>query len=318
MNISVVIPCYNASKFIGRSVMSVLSQIGIPTPQVILVNDASTDDTGDVIRNLAAENPSVEAYDNLVNIGPGGTRNYALSKAKGDWVAILDADDAYEPTRLKRLVEMAEKHYLDVIADLPIMYDLAAGELSPKQLPTSTGEVSLLNFTDFLEHDERTGLDLGLLQPIFRRRLLTEGLLVYPRDIRHAEDCALYISLARSGCKFGLLREAYYLFSTRIGSVSGLFSPGSVTKVDYLSIAKQAKEMREEFSAAGDLDSELDALLIRREANALHANRKYGWSVLRMREFKRLFSWLKQDPMNCIVLLRIILVKVAGHRGPPE
>ena len=318
MNISVVIPCYNASKFIGRSVRSVLSQIGIPTPQVILVNDASTDDTGEVIRRLANDNPSVEAYDNLKNVGPGGTRNYAFSKVKGDWLAILDADDAYEPARLKRLVGMAEKQDLDVIADLPLMYDLMAGELSSEQLPTSPDEVSLLHFSHFLGHDKKTGLDLGLLQPVFRRRLLNEGMLVYPHDVRHGEDCALYVSLVRSGCKFGLLREAYYIFSTRIGSVSGAFSPGSVTNVDYLSIARQAKEMRDEFSASGDLDSAVDKLLTTREGNALHANRKYGWSVLRMMEFGRLFNWLRQDPMNSLVLLKIVLAKLAGHRGTPD
>lgn len=317
-NVSVIIPCFNASKFICRAVESVLAQNEIPLPQIIIVNDASTDDTGEVIRGLAESHPNVEAYDNSKNLGPAGSRNYALSKVTGDWVAVLDADDAYEPGRLKRLMEAAEENSLDVIADLPLMYDLAADSFSPDQLSTSENEIELLSVSHFLGHDSESGLDLGLLKPVFSRRLLTEGLLRYPESIRHAEDCALYVSLVRSGLKFGLLREAYYIFSTRIGAISGAFSPGSVTQVDYLSIAQQARNMKTEFSAAGELDRELEGLLDAREARALLANRRYGWSVLRMREFGRLYNWLRQNPGNLISLLRVLVAKLLGHRGLPD
>ncbi len=318
MKISVVIPCFNASKFIGRAVGSVLAQVGIPVPQIILVNDSSTDNTRAVIRGLASEHANVEAYDTHQNLGPSGARNLALSKVTGDWVAILDADDAYEPNRLKRLIEVAESEKLDIIADLPLMYDLRAESLAPNQLPENKGSVSLLHFSDFLGHDDETGFDLGLVQPVFNSSLISGGQLVYPETLRHAEDCELYISLTRSGLRFGLLREAYYLFSTRIGAISRTFSPGSVTRVDYLSIAHQAKVMRADFFASGDLDSELEKLLVDREQRALLANRRYGWSVLRMGEFGRLFSWLRQNPRNLVALMKIILAKLAGHRGLPE
>jgi succinoglycan biosynthesis protein ExoO len=318
MKVSVVIPCYNASKFVGRAVASVLAQVGIPTPQIILVNDSSTDNTRAVIRELADEHASVEVYDTHENLGPSGARNLALSKVNADWVAVLDADDAYEPNRLKRLIEVAESEKLDIIADLPLMYDLMAKSLAPDQLPESKGNVSLLNFSDFLGHDDETGLDLGLLQPVFNTRLLSSGQLVYPETLRHAEDCEMYISLTKSGLRFGLLREAYYLFSTRIGAISRTFSPGSVTRVDYLSIAQQAKVMRANFMASGELDPELEKLLIERESRALLANRRYGWSVLRMREYRRLIRWLFQSPTNFFVLMKTIKVKIKGHRGLPD
>ena len=318
MKVSVVIPCYNASKFIGRADGSVLAQIGIPTPQIILVNDCSTDNTRAVITRLANEHESVEAYDTHQNLGPSGARNLALSKVNGDWVAILDADDAYEPNRLKRLIEVAESEKLDIIADLPLMYDLRAESLAPNQLQVNKGNVSLLHFSDFLGHDDETGLDLGLLQPVFKAGLISDGRLLYPETLRHAEDCELYISLTRSGLRFGLLREAYYLFSTRIGAISRRFSPGSVTRVDYLSIAQRAKVMRADFLASGDLDSELEKLLIEREQRALLANRRYGWSVMRMGEFSRLLSWLRQNPTNFVALVKIIMAKLAGHRGLPS
>lgn len=316
--VSVIIPCYNAARFVGRAVASALAQEGIAPPQVILVNDASTDDTAKVIRDLAAAHPTVEAHDNPENLGPAGTRNHALAKASGDWIAVLDADDAYGPGRLARLVARAEAEDLAVIADLPVMYDLGADAPAPEQLPTAPGEVSLLGFTDFLGHDAASGLDLGLLKPLYRRSLLDSGVLAYPEGVRHGEDCALYVALTRAGHRFGLLREAHYLFSTRVGALSGAFSPGSVTDVDYLSIARQARSMREDFAAEGILDPALETLLNTREEKALLANRRYGWTVLRKREFGRLGRWLRQSPENPKALARVIGAKLRGQRGLPE
>lgn len=104
MDISVVIPAYNAEKFIRRSLDSVISQIYSPV-QIIVVNDGSSDRTASII----------EEYENVVlinqeNSGVSNARNSGIEKAKGHWIAFLDADDQWESEHLQNAVEQLRKN----------------------------------------------------------------------------------------------------------------------------------------------------------------------------------------------------------------
>lgn len=316
-SVSVIIPAYNAARFLERAVDSALAQTGIATPQVVIVDDGSTDDTARVIADLAARHPTLEGHANPENMGPADTRNHAISKATGDWIAILDADDAFAPGRCARLLEVAQAQGFEAIADLLVLYDLAADSSAPQQMPAS-GAVERLGFKDFLQTDVETKLDFGLLKPMFRRSLAESGQWRYPSGVRHGEDAALYIALTRAGVAFGLLREGQYLFSTRIGAISGKYSPGSVTDVNYLAVAAQLRALREQLAREGVLDVDLETLLEDRIVAALRQNRIYGWTTLRKRDWARLRRWLAQDPANRQALWRVLRAKAMGHRGLPN
>ncbi|MEI4488209.1 glycosyltransferase family 2 protein [Frigidibacter sp. MR17.14] len=318
--ISVILPAWNAAGFLERAVASVRAQQGVAPGEVeiVIVDDGSTDATAAVIARLAAADPGIVAVLGGANQGPAGARNTALSRARGSWIAVLDADDAYAPGRLARLVAQAEASGLDAIADLPLLYDLAAGCPAPDSLQhPAAGGLRRLGFRDFLGRDAATGLDLGLLKPVFHARLKAQGLLEYPAGLRHGEDCAMYVAMTRAGAAFGLLEEAHYVFSTRIGAVSGARSPGSVTDVDYRAVAAEAERLRAALAAQGEMDAELSALLDARVAGALQANRRYGWTVLRRREWGRLRLWLGKDRRNWSELARVLGAKLAGQRGLP-
>lgn len=318
--ISVIIPAYNAARYLERSVDSVLAQTGLRAPvEIVIVNDCSTDHTAAVMQDLAARHPCVVAVEQLHNQGPAAARNRAIAQARGEWIAVLDADDAYAETRLARLLQAATEHQLDVVADLPVLFDLAADCPAPDamQLPQS-GTVSVLQLSDFLRNDAQTDLDLGLLKPMYHRRLVQAGLLRYPENLRHGEDCALYVSLTRAQKRFGLLREAHYLFSTRVGAVSGARSPGSVTNVDYLSVAYETVRLRQELERDAPLDADLRAVFEERFAKMLRMNRIHGWTCLRRGEWHLLRIWLRQHPRNVLELGKVILRKCAGQRGVPR
>ena len=318
-SVSVILPVYNAEAYLRRAVLSVEQQDWAGDLQIVIVDDCSTDGTGVVVAELAAADPRIVVLSCAENQGPAAARNLGIDHATGDWLAVLDADDAYAPARLSRLVATAQEEQLDAIADLLVLYDLAADCRAPEsdQYPAS-GEVQQLKLEDFLKNDPETGLDLGLLKPVFHRSLEETGLLHYPSHLRHGEDCALYIALVQAGKRFGLLREAHYLFSTRIGVVSQKLSPGSVTDVDYRSVAAEADRLRSVLRDRGDLDQNIDALLAARVATALKQNRRYGWSMLRRKEWRRLARWFRKNPKNIGTLLSVIGSKAAGHRGLPD
>ena len=150
--VSVIIAAWNAACFLPRAVASVLAQRGAGALEIVIVDDCSTDTTATVAAELAARHPEITLLRTAENSGPARSRNLGIAAARGDWVAVLDADDAYAPDRLARLTAVADAETLDVVADLPVLFDLAANAAAPDQLSAS-GEVTRLDLERLLQAD---------------------------------------------------------------------------------------------------------------------------------------------------------------------
>lgn len=104
--VSVIIPAYNCRAFIAETIKSVVSQT-YDQWEVIIVDDGSTDDLSKFIDGVI-ENDSRIRYIRQDNKGVSAARNHGFSKAKGDYVAFLDADDVWLPDNLKMKVQVLE------------------------------------------------------------------------------------------------------------------------------------------------------------------------------------------------------------------
>lgn len=110
--LSVIIPVYNAEKTLKKCMDSVLRQKDEDI-EIVLVNDGSTDSSDKIIQEYKEKNPKVISYYKKKNTGVADTRNYAIQKAKGEYILFLDADD-YLDIHLYGLV----KQYMDKNIDL--------------------------------------------------------------------------------------------------------------------------------------------------------------------------------------------------------
>ena len=110
VKISVVIPCYNAEKFIGKAIESVLSQTYSPH-EIIVVDDGSTDGSVDVIKKY--ENKIILLQQE--NKGRVESRKRGFYRATGEWVALLDADDYWHPKKLEIQVQMMQGLPEDIV-----------------------------------------------------------------------------------------------------------------------------------------------------------------------------------------------------------
>lgn len=98
--VSIIMPTYNAGQYIGKAIQSVLAQT-YPNWELLIVDDASSDDTESVVRGFA---DSRIRYHKSKRIGhPAGVRNKALRMAQGELIAFLDSDDLYYPETLEKL-----------------------------------------------------------------------------------------------------------------------------------------------------------------------------------------------------------------------
>ncbi|CAL6007915.1 Glycosyl_transferase family 2 protein [Hexamita inflata] len=92
-SITVIIPAYNAEKYIQTSVQSVINQ-SLQNKEIIVVNDGSTDSTKSALRKLQITYPNLIFYNLEQNMGPLFARQYGVQKSRGEYVLQLDADDS--------------------------------------------------------------------------------------------------------------------------------------------------------------------------------------------------------------------------------
>lgn len=107
--ISIIIPVYNAEKYIDKTIQSVLEQT-YTNYEIILVNDCSQDQSLQKIEKYAEENPRVKVYTLEENSGAAVARNFGLDMAQGRYIAFLDSDDTWVENKLEKQLDfMKEK-----------------------------------------------------------------------------------------------------------------------------------------------------------------------------------------------------------------
>ena len=110
MVISVIMPAYNAASTIKGIINSVVTQTHTDW-ELIVVDDASTDNTADIIEGCAKQDARIKLLRLSKNQGTAAARNTAIAQAKGEYLAFLDSDDKWKPSKLEKQVKfMAEKN----------------------------------------------------------------------------------------------------------------------------------------------------------------------------------------------------------------
>jgi hypothetical protein len=107
--IDVFVPCYNYGRFLGQCVNSVLGQAGVDV-RVLIIDDASADDTAEVAAALAKQDPRVTVFRHGVNKGHINTYNEGIEWASADYMLLLSADDYLLPGALSRATDLMDAH----------------------------------------------------------------------------------------------------------------------------------------------------------------------------------------------------------------
>lgn len=117
--VSVIIPAYNASRYIGETIRSVQAQT-YTNWELIVIDDGSTDNTPAIVKEFLTDNRI--SYYHQKNSGVSAARNYGLEKAKGDYIAFIDADDLMHPENLNEKASLLDaRNEIDyVFSDLTL------------------------------------------------------------------------------------------------------------------------------------------------------------------------------------------------------
>lgn len=111
--VSVIVPVYNAEKYLETCIRSLLAQT-LKELEIILVDDGSTDKSGEICDYFAQNAPNVFVF-HLENGGPSRARNYGISKARGQYIGFVDADDYIVPEMFAELLASALQDHAEMV-----------------------------------------------------------------------------------------------------------------------------------------------------------------------------------------------------------
>jgi succinoglycan biosynthesis protein ExoO len=229
MQVSVIIAAFNARNFISRAIRSVQEQT-IRDLEIVVVDDASIDDTYDLVRALAETDKRITIFRLTSNTGPSNARNVGFVAAKGEWIAVLDADDAFAPDRLERLIAAGHNTGADVVVDNLQLFDEGAGRVVEH---TSFVEENIRELTPelfFKKDGPPNPWPIGWVKPIIQKTAFDRRRLKYNPDYRYGEDFLFFTETLLNGCHAIVVGEAGYLYTLRHGFVSGL--PSTMSRTD--------------------------------------------------------------------------------------
>ncbi len=190
--ISVVMPAYNAEKFVRRAIDSILSQT-FGDFEFIIINDGSTDKTAEIIKSYSDKR--IIFINNKINSKMIAALNSGLDLAQGEYIARMDADDESLPTRFAEQITFLQNN--------PQIDVLGTAVLAIKKNKTKLGLMPLTHAEclDFLIAD----LCCGHPTVMCRRGLFEQHNARYDKNYYYAEDYRFFTELAMHGAQFANL-----------------------------------------------------------------------------------------------------------------
>ena len=299
--VSVLMANYNGAPHLPQALNSVLGQT-VREIEVIVADDASSDRSVDIVRQFAQRDRRVRLIGSAENRGPGAARNDALQAARGEWVAIVDADDIIHPERLEILLSAAQSLGADAVADDLLFFSETAEASGTTLLGQAFSNGPEQVPAGYLIRSNTFGTELpalGYLKPVFRRARLAD--VSYNEEIRVAEDFDFLLRFLLRDRSLFVVPQPLYLYRRHAASISHRLSEAKV-----LGMIAGHERLIDDHPA---MLSELRGLLGIR-SKALHRALKFERLVeaVKRRRVTDVLRFLAADPGLAIPLARSAVV----------
>lgn len=211
--VSIIMPSYNARDFIHRAIDSALGQ-SFDDFELLVIDDGSSDETPDFVEERYGAEPRVRILPLAHNVGPGAARNVGLAAARGDWIGLLDADDAWHADRLARLLPLS--NHVDAVFDNIMGRDMRTGALTGVLFPVFPEQEMTIEAL-LMPQAPQTSYDFGYLQPLIRREFLLAHTIRYDERLRSGEDLIFGLTMLLKGARTRTLDWPGYIYTTPVG-----------------------------------------------------------------------------------------------------
>lgn len=216
--VQIVIPVYNSAKYLRRCLDSLIEQT-YPFWEAVLVDDASNDNSVEIIKEYQAKDERIVFYGFEKNQGVSNVRNFALEKLSEKYTAFLDSDDFWEKDMLEVMVGKAEEEDADVVQSR-FFYDYAGGKrVLPKgafKKDTKIGKKQI----NKIYYKMATGINMNhVCMKLIRTELIKD--IRFDTTLRTAEDLQFCVKLFCNVKSYYFINRAFYHYCRNEESLTG-------------------------------------------------------------------------------------------------
>jgi glycosyltransferase involved in cell wall biosynthesis len=213
--VSIIIPLYNAERYISETLDSVLAQT-YQNWECLIIDDGSKDSSRDIVLDYCKNDSRIQ-YHWQVNAGASSARNMGVELSKGQYIQYLDADDLLLPDKIKKMLEESKK--LDENGILYSNMILGKENNIHKEIPMNFS-LNLGSNVTFDQTYRRYALDFGITAAcfLFPRKILE--LVVWDVSLGPAEDWDYFLQILNKGYYFRFLPETFVIYRNTSASYS--------------------------------------------------------------------------------------------------
>lgn len=207
--ISVIIPVFNAERYLERCVRSILAQSYLDF-DLYLVNDSSKDGSGTLCDSLAAEDERARVIHFDQNRGVSAARNRGMAEADGTWLCFIDADDWVTPSYLQELADAVTDGSCDlVIGGIRSVYPGDREVYAvPEPMELAPGDGKTAEWLELF----RSFLMFGPVVKLYRKQLLQRHAICFPEDISFGEDLIFNLDYLKRCRRLRTIGKAGYVY----------------------------------------------------------------------------------------------------------
>ena len=216
--VQVIIPVYNASKYIKRCFESLINQT-FTNWEAIVVDDASTDNSREIVEEFIAQDERFKFIPLDKNCGASRARNVALSKISGKYTAFLDTDDYWEKDMLEVMVGKAEESDFDVV-QCRFIYDFPGGkQVLPSGAFNKDTELDKSKM-EKVYFKMATGINMNHVCMKLIKSEIIKGIQFDP-ELKTAEDLKFCVKMFSKVSKYCFIDKAMYHYCRNDESLTG-------------------------------------------------------------------------------------------------
>nr|WP_294943166.1 glycosyltransferase family 2 protein [uncultured Mucilaginibacter sp.] len=210
--VSVIMPAYNAQKYIAESMESVICQT-YPIWELIIIDDGSTDDTAAIVKQYQTKDDRIK-YIYQKNAGQGRAKSTGIKISKGEYIAFLDADDLWLKEKLSKSLTAIKSSDASLLFTNYGVFDknVNDGEITVMQVGDATfeGRESIITFLNYNQIPNLTVLTT-------REAIIGAGDFT---DIVVAEDYEMWLRMLKNGCTFMSISTCLSLYRVHNESIT--------------------------------------------------------------------------------------------------
>lgn len=211
MLVSIIVPCYNQGRFLNESLKSVLDQT-YSNWECIIVDDGSIDGSAAIAKEWIDKDCRF-LYFNQENTGVSAARNYGISKAKGEWIQFLDADDYLNPSKLSETIRLYEKdNRANFIVTNFRHFTMDVNVSTP---PFCTLQKQYLTLDKMLyEWNQKFSLPIHTV--MLKKELI--GNTLFPKELTAQEDWFFWVAILKKNCVTYFIDDPLVLYRSHAES----------------------------------------------------------------------------------------------------